>query len=457
MGKDQRRTIKAARLGFLFLSALLLSPSQGAEATHGTFAGGDVFVSLASGQVQWRHPDGTLRATLTGAVPGRAHGMGFDASGNLYVTHWCADSLCLAGNAVERFNTSGATLGVFGSGYNCNPTSIDFDAGGNVYVGQADCAADILKLTAAGAPVGTFDTLRENRGTNWIDLDPNGCEVFYTSEGLNILRFNVCSNAQGGNFNILPLLSPAHALRLLADGSLLVATDSAILRLNASGTVVQTYDVAAEPELWLGLDIVGDGTFWASNFGTSNVYRFDIATGEVRASFNTGTPMFTVKGVAVKRPPGVVVRRGRMTGGGSVFTDLNDTPPGNGVNNVRITHGFELHCDSTRKPNNLEINIHDGVRTRFHLLELTFAECTDDPTIVPNPPAAPFDTYEGRGTGRYNGQAGATAAWVFTDAGEPGSNDRIRRLIIRDSAGTVVVNIDEPGHTLTFGNHQAHK
>lgn len=143
-----------------------------------------------------------------------------------------------------------------------------------------------------------------------------------------------------------------------------------------------------------------------------------------------------------------------MTGGGSIFTSIGDTgvPPG-----TRITHGFELHCDVNRKPNNLEINIHAGTGSRFHLEQLTFALCTDDPTIEPNPPAAPFDTYEGEGTGRYNGQPGATAEWIFTDAGEPGTSDRIKRLIIRDANSVVVLSIPEPGHALTFGNHQAHK
>src|SRR5436309_4655585 len=51
---------------------------------------------------------------------------------------------------------------------------------------------------------------------------------------------------------------------------------------------------------WFGLDVVGDGTFWAVNNITSSVsskphvYRFDLATGAVGASFNTGTPVIDV-------------------------------------------------------------------------------------------------------------------------------------------------------------------
>ena len=40
------------------------------------------------------------------------------------------------------------------------------------------------------------------------------------------------------------------------------------------------------------------------------------------------------------------------------------------------------------------------------------------------PPASSFDTVTGTGTGWYDGQSGATIEFKFTDAGEPGRNDR---------------------------------
>ena len=142
-----------------------------------------------------------------------------------------------------------------------------------------------------------------------------------------------------------------------------------------------------------------------------------------------------------------------MTGGGSIFTSSPPDTPGG----IRVTHGFELHCNVNRKPNNLEINWDGG--NQFHLENLTFANCTDDPTIATNPPNAPFDTYEGKGTGRFNRQPGFCAEWIFTDAGEPGINDRIKKLIIKDcTTGAAVLSVPGPdGHTLTYGNHQAHK
>ena len=131
---------------------------------------------------------------------------------------------------------------------------------------------------------------------------------------------------------------------------------------------------------------------------------------------------------------------GRMTGGGSIISSRYG----------RVTHGFELHCDVNKDPNNLEINWERG--NKFHLEELTFAECSDDPAIAPAPPKAGFDTFVGEGTGRFNGQAGATAQWTFTDAGEPGKNDWAS-IVIKDSNGIVVLSVQ--GY-LKNGNHQAH-
>ncbi|MCZ7357095.1 MAG: hypothetical protein O8C66_05540 [Candidatus Methanoperedens sp.] len=132
---------------------------------------------------------------------------------------------------------------------------------------------------------------------------------------------------------------------------------------------------------------------------------------------------------------------GRMTGGGSVFT----------TNGERVTHGFELNCNASKAPNNLQVNW--GKNNKFHLESLTTATCSDDPAIAPNPPAAGFDTYTGTGTGSYNGVSGATIEWTFTDAGEPGTSDSAT-IVIKDSSGNIVLSVSG---NLKNGNQQAHK
>lgn len=156
-------------------------------------------------------------------------------------------------------------------------------------------------------------------------------------------------------------------------------------------------------------------------------------------------------------PPDAEFSDGRMTGGGSVFTDENDyfVPPG-----TRVTHGFQLHCDSSDRPNNLQVNVHlpDGDGSRFHLEELQLAACWDDPTTDPRRPSAPFDHYYGFGVGRFNGEPGYCADWMFTDEGEPGRDDRIEQLRVWhcETEQFVFSILQEPGHALTYGNHQAH-
>src|SRR5439155_17545153 len=145
---------------------------------------------------------------LKGASNGQASSVAFDAAGNIYVPHWClraGGGNCLSPyNRVERWDANGNLRGTFGSGYNCNPSSLAFDAAGNMYVGQADCTGDILKFDRDGHPVGSFDVFEPprppvgtGRGTDHIDLDTrDDCTMFYTSRTRNIYRYNVCTREQ---------------------------------------------------------------------------------------------------------------------------------------------------------------------------------------------------------------------------------------------------------------------
>ncbi len=154
----------------------------------------------------------------------------------------------------------------------------------------------------------------------------------------------------------------------------------------------------------------------------------------------TETGTITCGGTPTPVPPLPSGSNGRMTGGGRVFTQAN----------VRVTHGFTLHCNAADLPNSLEVNWQGN---RFHLESLGSASCTDDPSIEPQPPTADFDTYVGTGTGRYNGVSGATAEWLLTDAGQPGRKD-IAGIRIFDFNNVLVLEVLD---NLRVGNHQAHR
>jgi len=267
-----------------------------------TFAPGDVFVSLEPGPVQWWLADGTPRATLTSTVTGLGEGLAFDRHGNLYVARWRADALGATGNTLEKFNNAGQSMGAVGTGYNCDPHTIAFTNTDIAYVGQAGCRKTILKFVPDQIdPIELFPA-EETQGIFWMDLAPDGCTMFYTSVGPNVKRFDVCGNVQLTDFNVTALPGAfTHDLRLLPDGGVLVANGEVITRLNAAGLVVRTYQGPPESTLWAGLDLVGDGTFWAANYFTSNIYRIDLASGNIIDSFNTGTPPNTAVAVRVVR------------------------------------------------------------------------------------------------------------------------------------------------------------
>lgn len=278
------------------LLASLTSPS--AQISYGR---GDLLISLETGPVQWRLADGTLVRVLTGPDIGTGEGMAFDAAGNLYVTRWCIGTCVYGGNSVEVFSNMGMPAGWFGSGYDCSPHAIVFDRVGTAYVGQAGCSGAILKFVAGRAPV-AYHVAPDNQGSFWIDLAPDGCTMYYTSWGANVKRFDVCLGVQRPDFNVVGLPGgAAHDLRVLPDGGVLVSSGEVIVRLNAAGIQTQSYQIPGEPSLWAGLDLVGDGTFWAANYQSSNVYRFDLASGAVRAGFNTGSAAHTVVGIRVKK------------------------------------------------------------------------------------------------------------------------------------------------------------
>jgi outer membrane protein assembly factor BamB len=285
-------TLSAAASGLL----LLFSPVANAVIA---FMPGDVFVSLESGPVQWRLPDGTLRSVLVPTVPGTGEGMAFDSNGNLYVTRWCVDSMCSTGNTVEMYDPIGRSWGAVGGPYNCNPHALVFQASGTAWVGQAGCSGDVLKFVPGQPPV-AFDVAPDFQGSFWIDLAPDGCTMFYTSFGPNVKRYDVCLGAQLPDFNSAPVPGGvAQDLRVLPDGGVLVSSGSVIARLNSAGTLDRTYQGPAESTLWSGLDLNGDGTFWAGNYFSSNVYKFNLDTGAIVSSFNAGTPPNQVVGIRV--------------------------------------------------------------------------------------------------------------------------------------------------------------
>lgn len=250
------------------------------------FQTGDVFVGVASGSVQWRRPNGTLVATLNGGLGGFTTGMAFDSAQNLMVTNF-------SNNVVHRFDKNGVQIPNFGGGYS-TPECIVFDGNWNCYVGSVagngfrkfDATGTFLQQVAAGTRI------------DFADLQADQSTMLFTQEGNRIGRWDVVNNVALSDF-ATGLGGQAYALRIRTNGEVLLANGATVLRLSAGGAVIQTYDVAGQNS-WFALNLDPDGTsFWSADFSTSNVYRIDIATGNVISQFNTGTSSGTVFGLAV--------------------------------------------------------------------------------------------------------------------------------------------------------------
>ena len=252
-----------------------------------------LFVGINNGQVKEFGKDGSPVTTLSTNLGGSTTGMGFDQFANLYVTDFTAD-------AVSKFAGLGPASG-FGSGYNCKPESIVFDQAGNAYVGETGCSHAIVKLDPYGTISAVYQPAVEQQGTDWIDLASDQCTIYYTSQGPSVLRFNACTRQQ-----LAPLtsqLTTGLALRILPDGSVLVANLKNIMRFDAAGKLLQTYDAPGE-DCWSVLAPDGDGTsFWATDYCTSDVARFDLAKAAVISKFNAGAPANSVFGIQTFVPP----------------------------------------------------------------------------------------------------------------------------------------------------------
>jgi hypothetical protein len=254
-----------------------------------TFQKGDIVVGF-DGQPEYRVYDanGKLLTTLdTHTYPGLGTGGAFEANGNLIVTNFVVDS-------ASWFNKNGKLLGGFGCCFNLHPESVTFDKSGNVYIGQADGLRQVLEFNSTGTKLlNSWSPMPEQRGTDWIDMAPDGHTLFYTSEGHNIMRFDTATGTQLSNFATgLPGQS-AYALKVLPNGEVLVADWDRALLLDTSGNIIRTY---TDPSLNFdtGLAILPDGkSFIADNSNLpGEIFQFNIATGALEQTIFPGTGQY---------------------------------------------------------------------------------------------------------------------------------------------------------------------
>lgn len=274
--------------GVIFALALGVCPLYASNAFAVAFEEGDVFGAVAGGRVAHYDSAGNFIEILDTTRGGFTTGMAFDEAGNLYVTNF-------SDNSVSRFDSDGNLINAqfVTTDAGSAVESIVFDAAGNFYVGQADGTRDILKFDAAGNLLQRFDVATEVRGSDWIDLAADQQTLFYTSEGDLVKRYDVSTDTQLADFSDLSAGTNAFALRLLDDGGLLVSDSIDIKRLDSAGNITQTYDAAGNDN-WFSLNLDPDGTsFWAGDFGTNDLFKFDIVSGAQLQTIDTNADVIS--------------------------------------------------------------------------------------------------------------------------------------------------------------------
>jgi hypothetical protein len=286
MKKTEVRLVSViATVAALAFLALGVGPAQAATA----FAKGNVLLVIGGGKFEEHVPAGTLVQTLDSTTgTSENDGMCFDSSGNLYATNG------FSYGSLAKFDKNGTLVNKdfikAADTANGHPESCVVDSSGNIYVGLPDSSPSaIQKYSPAGALLNTYPVTKENRGSDWIDLAKDQCTLFYTSEGSSILRYNACTQTQLTPF-ATGLPGSCYGHRLLADESVLVACNSAIVHLSSAGAVLKTFTATSlgfggSPFLF-AMNIDPDGvTFWTADYGNGKVVRANIADGAVVGGF----------------------------------------------------------------------------------------------------------------------------------------------------------------------------
>ena len=295
--------MKKLLLLFLSVSALLIASPPG-SVQAATFEKGDVFVGIQGGIRQYRSIANTFTLVDTIQTTGAYNtGMAFDKLGNLFSTQFDA-------NSIYKINKNSNVGTLFASGITDLPESLVFDKTGSyLYSGRANGLKQINKYDPFNVPPNDpllqsyTPTKFGNKGTDWIDLAHDQTTIYYTSEGSTIYRFD--TNANGGiGANIADFANNGtgnemFALRILANGSVIVADSNDVLYFNADGSIKKTYLINQHTGDLFALNFDPDGTsFWTAELGGSgNVYKVDIASGTILETIETNNQ--SVAGLAI--------------------------------------------------------------------------------------------------------------------------------------------------------------
>ncbi len=274
------------------------------------FAPGQVFVGSSKGMIFVYNPNGALAQVLSsGSLSGEIYGMNFDQAGNLYAAN--GNASILENGTVEFFGNDGVGPTTFGSYPSSTPSDVLVDASNNVFVGESN-GVNLTLLEFAGeqngSPTATFYPAYDGSGGNlFFDVLSDNASVLYTTSGTTVGNFDILNNHQNPDVvDGLPANS-AYQVRGLSDGSVLLADVAHVVRLSATGTILQIYTPGGTG-IFYALALNPDGlSFWTINVANGNVYQVRISDGTILNTISTGvsgtTGGFVIGGIAVLGQP----------------------------------------------------------------------------------------------------------------------------------------------------------
>ncbi len=252
---------------------------------------GNLYVGICDGSLQNTQQDEVDVYSPTGQFVTAFHGptqnacltgMAFDGADHFHIIS--ARFQTQSWNVLE-FDNSGHLLsnrGPFNS-----PVSITHDTQGNIYLGQGT----ILKIDTAGN-VSSFTVAG---GAQWIDMAPDQRTIYYSASNGDVKTFDIVSRTQGPDIAVDAL---ARNVRVLPDRSILTQTLGAIRHWVPPCAGCLPYRQGFAYQVPANADSFAfdpDGvSFWTINsfydsrtqLGKGNVYRMNIKTGDLMASFS---------------------------------------------------------------------------------------------------------------------------------------------------------------------------
>jgi uncharacterized delta-60 repeat protein len=237
-GKGKHATLSKAAL---IAGGNSTTRAIGTGHTPTPFHQGDVFVNTFNFGTQHFDSAGNLLDNLNLDFRQFGTGMAFKSNGHL-LAGFNGEIGSSSNSMVDDYDTSGNLIGTFANTVEV-PQSLIIDVAGNVYIGEDTSFGNdgrIEKFDAGGNLLATFFAPIENgAGIGSIALGSDQCTLYYTSGGVTIKRFNVCTNASLSDF-ATGAATPTD-LQVRPNGDVLVISRSEIDRYDSSGAFKQFY------------------------------------------------------------------------------------------------------------------------------------------------------------------------------------------------------------------------